>query len=406
MPWLDRLRALFKKEEPPAEPQREPEALVESEATRAARAIVEARYLDALSILKSARDHDEEASVVDAIVISLPESRQEEAAGWDALIVQLADVLVARGERRRACDQLKRAHTAAALVLRADLLCEGLEGAATSEELDLALSLYADALRIDIDAPGARERWERLRARLGRAVPDTQPALGATLLGSAPSLPFTLLREVARGGAGVVYEARAALGPAHARTVALKIAHQRSTAKSWIVHEAQTAVRFRGPGVVPILDVDPEEGWLAMAWAAGGSLRARLRSAHDVRVDEWLVPLLETLADVHAAGWIHGDLKPANVLFDERGRAWLGDFALARAIGDAATPGSAGYVSPERLAGAPCDPRDDVFAIGKILVELVERGADARLRAVADCCLAPAQVRLESAQKVLAALDR
>lgn len=392
MSLFSRFAALFRKKPPEVVEEPAPVAIEESIASKAAHAVSEQQYDEALSMLRSAQGGVDEAAVVDAIGFSLPEETPREA---DALVLALADVLVARGERTRACEQLKRTKTASARVLRADLLCEG---DATDEDLDLALSLYAEALREDLDAPGARERWERLRRRLGRGEAVAQPSMGATLLGPAGALPYTLIREVARGGSAVVYQATAQLLQGKSRTIALKLAHDRKSARTWLAHEARIAIRFRGPGVIPIFDVDPEEGWLAMAWADHGSLREKVREG---RTDPaFLRVLLSTLADVHAEGFVHGDLKPANVLFDAHARPWLGDFALARPIGDSATPGSAGYVSPERMKGAPCDPRDDVFAIGKILDELHVHAAVAR------SCLLPAAQRPATAKEVIELLER
>ncbi len=398
MSWLAKLRGLFAKKQPATETPEPPPVAIETAPMRAGHAVAEARFDDALVALRNARDSADEGHVLDAILLSLPEEPPH-TRGWDELVLLIADVLVARGDRARACEQLRRAHSTAAKILRADLLCDGTDGPATPEELDLALKLLSDALRDDIDAPGARERWERLRVRLGRGAESVVASFGATLLVDGPALPFTLVREVARGGSGVVYQARSAIG-AIERTVALKLAHQRSTARAFLAHEARIAVRFRGAGVVPIYDVDPEEGWLAMAWAGGGSLRARLRAGGPLGHARWLRRLVETLADIHRDGWVHGDLKPANVLFDDDGDVWLGDFALARTVGEPATPGSAGYVSPERLGGAPYDPRDDVFALGKILAELP--GTDASLQALAADCLASASERPATASDALA----
>lgn len=403
MSFFSRLRGLFSRKEKASEPAHDREQPVETAAMRAAAAVAAGRMDDALAAMRSARDTEDEAEVLDAILLSLPEIDPTQSSALphgDELILLVADILVARGDRARACEQLRRARSTAAKVLRADLLCEGVDGAATPEELDLALKLLSDVLRDDIDFPGARDRWERLRERMGRGGEKNQATIGATLLVDGPALPFTLVSEVARGGSGVVYRARSAIGPIE-RTVALKLAHQRSIARTYLAHEARIAVRFRGPGVVPILDVDPEEGWLAMAWAAGGSLRARLRSGERERAPRWLHALIATLADIHRDGWIHGDLKPANVLFDQDDGAWLGDFALARQRGEPATAGSAGYVSPERLGGASCDPRDDVFALGKILSEA---STDESLARVASACVAPAAQRPPDASEVLALL--
>lgn len=410
MAFWDRLRAVFRRE--PAtvvEPKKAQEEPRQTAVTRAAHATVTGQFRAAAAELRAARAAEGEALVLDAILISLPEEPPaNDDAAWDELVLLVADVLVARGDRKRACDLLRRARSVSAKVLRADLLSEGLDGAAKPEDLDLALTLLSEVLRADIDAPGARERWERLRVRLGRGGETTTATVGATLLVDAPSLPFTLLREVARGGAGVVYEARAKVGPVE-RIIALKLAHQRPSGRAEnLAYEAKIAVRFRGPNVVPILDVDPEEGWLAMAWAAGGSLRNKLRAPDDRELREplgWFGALVEVVAAVHRDGLVHGDLKPANVLFDDRGNPWLGDFGLARPFGDPNTAGSAGYVSPERLAKSPCDPRDDVFALGRILEDLsaVCPSLAAR-RDLVRACTGPLPSRPKDADALLASL--
>lgn len=403
MSLFDKIRAIFARKAEPAPQEPIKQEPVETAAMRAGHAIAEGRFDDALNMLRAARESADEASILDAILLSLPDEAPV-GASWDELILLIADILTQRGDRARACEQLRRARSMSAKVLRADLLCDGTDGPATPAELDLALSLLAEVLRENIDAPGARERWERLRIRLGRGGEISATAMGATLLVDGPALPFTLVREVARGGSGVVYEARSSILSIE-RTVALKLAHQRSTARTFLAHEARIASRFRGPGVVPILDVDPDEGWLAMAWAAGGSLRAHLRAGDDPILrdaERWLVALTSVLADIHREGWVHGDLKPANVLFDHDGEVWLGDFALARTCGEPATAGSAGYVSPERMSGAACDPRDDIFALGKIMLEVPTLATNARYAPIAERCVASAANRPEDARMVLA----
>jgi serine/threonine-protein kinase len=324
-------------------------------------------YDRAIRLLAGARGTLDEAAVLDAILISLPLPVDDaDRPIPEGVATALADVLVERGERGRAIDLLRRAAGIRARARLADLLGDD---RATAEELERALLLYADLLEHDPMAPGIHERWQRLRARLGRG-PVVRPApIGATLLSAGPATPFTIDREVARGGSGVVYRAREILAEGLERTIALKLAHAGAAARKNTLHEAQSATRFRGPGVVPIFDCDPEEGWIAMAWADRGSLRDALGDRSraplaDPRVA--LRPIVEALADLHRSGFVHGDVKPANVLFSSIGGAWLGDFALARAVGAPATAGSVGYLSPERLAGAPCHPRDDVYGLGKI----------------------------------------
>jgi serine/threonine-protein kinase len=406
-------------------------------------ALAARRFDDARALFARALDGDEEADVLETALAALssrtalasrdarsaPAALAEPAdvddAALDRFRIRLAEALVARGARVRASDVLAEATTPAAWMLRADLLAEGLSGAGsapTSHDLDRALALLGRALRADFDAPGVRERWERLRVRVGGGPAAAPVDVGATLLVSGKALPYLLRREVARGGAGVVYEAEERLGPV-ARTIALKLAHAGGTSREQLGHEARLAVRFRGPAVVPIFDVDPDAGWLATPWMAGMSLRERLRApltpAHHTGASDaphsfdaspalslsplaWLVPVVEALCDVHAAGWVHGDVKPANVLFDAEGGAWLSDFALARPIGAASTPGSAGYVSNERIAGAPASPRDDVFGVGRIVEALIDAGwgGDARhhlariaARATAEAASRPVDAR-------------
>ncbi len=107
-----------------------------------------------------------------------------------------------------------------------------------------------------------------------------------------------------------------------------------------------------------------------MEWAPLGALRARIQAgdtASLLPIARWALPLAEALARVHAAGWVHHDVKPANVLLRAADDPLLTDFGTARRIGEPSPPGSMGYVSPERLAGRASDPRDDVYGYGRII---------------------------------------
>src|SRR5262249_44783968 len=140
--------------------------------------------------------------------------------------------------------------------------------------------------------------------------------------------PFRLLREVARGGAGVVYEAEdAVLG----RRLAFKLYHGRGADRAVLEREARSAAALAGPGIMRVFDAAPGEGWPALEWVARGSVRDVLRTGDLTPlapVARWARPLARALARVHAEGLVHADMKPANVLLRQPHDPVLGDFGI------------------------------------------------------------------------------
>ncbi|MEJ7728922.1 MAG: protein kinase [Polyangiaceae bacterium] len=92
-----------------------------------------------------------------------------------------------------------------------------------------------------------------------------------------------------------------------------------------------------------------------------------------VPMERWARPLARALARVHAADLVHADVKPANVLLRQPSEPVLGDFGIARPRGAPSEGGSPGYLSPERLGGRASDPRDDVYAYGRVLEDVLAR---------------------------------
>jgi hypothetical protein len=343
---------------------------------------------EALALFRVLRASPEEARAIDAVLAAAVGRKIPESVR-----VTVAAALADRGEHERALDLLRPAGAGdgastspAARLLAADL-------SAASGRVSEALALIERVLLVDLDYPGARERHGRWRAQLGLTPPrGLQPDPSAvTVVSREPDAPFLLLREVARGGAGAVYEAEdRELG----RRVALKVYHHPERDRAQLLHEARVAAALAGKGILRVLDADPDHGWLALEWAPLGSLRALLRASDREflsPVGRWAIPLAEAVAKVHAAGWVHHDLKPANVLLAAPDRPILADFGTARRVGEPSPPGSLGYVSPERLGGRPSDPRDDVFGFGRVLEDALAamgplEGASRAWREIASTC--------------------
>lgn len=282
------------------------------------------------------------------------------------LLCLAAELFNRRGDAEGALRLLDGLDEPRGWLLEADLRAERGQHAA-------ALALVERALAYSIDAPGALERVRRWRPQKSVTPGAQQPTL---LAAAAPHPSLRITSEAGRGGAATVYQAEdTALG----RTVALKVYHRPERAREHLLREARMAVRFSGNGVVRVFDVAPDSGWLAMEWAARGSLRQCLeRSPREIPpLDATLHALVATLARIHAAGHVHADIKPGNILFRTDATVLLSDFGLSVPLGAAHLGQSAGYAPPERLEGGTAAAADDVYAVGRVLGEMIDAGASA-----------------------------
>ncbi|MBL8748674.1 MAG: protein kinase [Planctomycetes bacterium] len=203
--------------------------------------------------------------------------------------------------------------------------------------------------------------------------------------------PFRLVRELGRGGMGVVHEAhQTSLG----RRVALKVLGTGATLTAAQVarfrREALVLARLDHSHVVRVVDVGENDGrhWLAMELVDGCSLAEHLdrlrtdRAAHrgELRsLVQGVAQIAEALQHVHDAGILHRDVKPSNLLLHRDGRWLLSDFGLARddsaptvtRVG--ATVGTPNYMSPEQVVAATTTltPGSDVFSLGATLYECI-----------------------------------
>ncbi len=321
----------------------------------------------------------------------------------DPLRVAVAEVLCLRGEDPRALEQLLPVRSSGGLLLQADLH-------AGRGDYPSALGAIERVLARDLGAPGARERHARWAALSGALVRPVRHLDEPTLLAPEPSgTNFRITREVARGGAGTVYEATDdVLG----RKVAFKVSHRGADDGAMLEREVRLAARFRGRGVVRVYDASPKQGWVAFEWVDQGSLREWLRSG---RADElwpvgrWAIPLARVLGRVHDAGWVHADIKPANVLLRAVDEPILTDFGIARPRGSELSGGSLGYMSPERLAGGGAAESEDMYGFGRLIEDVVEATGNEpapALVALLTRCLGPEAGRPTSVATLLELLQR
>jgi hypothetical protein len=195
--------------------------------------------------------------------------------------------------------------------------------------------------------------------------------------------PYLLLRELGRGGMGIVYAARhAQLG----RDVALKVmSADLGTADAQAVarfrREAETAGRLRHPGIVQVHDFGQAGGqlYLAMDLVEGESLASRLKRGPLpwAEAGALLLQVTRAVAHAHAAGVLHRDLKPDNILIDASGCPRVTDFGIARDLSDARERltrtgqmlGTPAFMPPEQASGekAFVGPASDVYALGATL---------------------------------------
>ncbi|HUS31629.1 MAG TPA: protein kinase [Kofleriaceae bacterium] len=145
------------------------------------------------------------------------------------------------------------------------------------------------------------------------------------------------------------------------------------------VREARLASTLRHPSLVEVYDVSVERGFLVMEYLPGGSLAARLGAGERLtapQVRRMAFDIIGGLEAAHHRGVVHRDVKPANIFFDARGTAKLGDFGVAHLVdlGQTQTGGLIGtlaYMSPEQITGASISISADLYALGVTLFEVI-----------------------------------
>jgi hypothetical protein len=189
--------------------------------------------------------------------------------------------------------------------------------------------------------------------------------------------PYQLLGRLGAGGMGRVYLGMSAAG----RPVAVKIVHAELAAdpefRARFSSEVAAARKVSGlfTALVVDADVDAPVPWLATAYVAGSSLSEAVRNRGPLTAGSLLslaAGLAKSLTAIHAAGVVHGDLKPSNVLLALDGPRVI-DFGISQAA--EVTPlaraglvvGTPSFMSPEQAAGKDVGPLSDVFSLGAVL---------------------------------------
>ncbi|MGH8324078.1 MAG: protein kinase domain-containing protein, partial [Steroidobacteraceae bacterium] len=215
-----------------------------------------------------------------------------------------------------------------------------------------------------------RQSFARAMWRTSVAGRDAQRFGGAFIRG---------YRQVRRIATGTISDLYLGESEAAGALVALKVARDRHVEHSELddsfrrfLQEYEIVQRIRSPGIVQLYDlgVSDEHAWLVMEYFAAGDLRARMRAGLSVRRALYnSISIARALQAIHAAGVLHRDLKPGNVMLRDDGGIALIDFglskdaALAREVTDRGMIfGTPHYMSPEQGHGEPIDGRSDLYS--------------------------------------------
>jgi serine/threonine-protein kinase len=195
---------------------------------------------------------------------------------------------------------------------------------------------------------------------------------------------YEVMRQIGTGGMASIWAARdQVLG----RWVAIKVLGDNLAEQPRFVErferEARLAASLSGHShVITIYDVGEHEGrpFIVMEHLSGGTVADRLRSGRrppPAEAIEWLRQTASALDFAHERGVVHRDVKPQNLLFDDRGRLVVGDLGIARAAFENRLTtsgelfGTAAYMAPEQVDGDPGSPASDRYSLGVVAFELL-----------------------------------
>jgi serine/threonine protein kinase/tetratricopeptide (TPR) repeat protein len=272
----------------------------------------------------------------------------------------------------------------------AKIFSDAPKGLCTACVLETALGIFPDAIAADdlsavalvkADDPG---RVDELSCDNPKPTSSVKEAVrAATMLGELGD--YELLEEIGRGGQGVVFRARQ---KSLNRIVALKVISLGQWASKAHLKrfrlEAEAAAKLEHPGIVPIHEVGERDGscYFSMKFVEGGQLDevARREPMPIRRAVELIANVARTVHYAHEHSILHRDIKPGNILLDQKGEPHLTDFGLARLVESESSVtqtldvlGTPSYMAPEQAVGnnAAVSNATDVYGLGAVLYQLL-----------------------------------
>jgi serine/threonine-protein kinase len=204
---------------------------------------------------------------------------------------------------------------------------------------------------------------------------------------------YQIVEKLGEGGMGVVYKARDLRLD---RFVCIKILHPEQvkdeSRKQRFIQEAKAASSLNHPNIVTIHEIDWADGtdFMVMEFVAGKTLQQLIPGGGMPVADvlKYAIPIARALAAANAAGIIHRDVKPGNIIVGANGIVKVLDFGLAKLTApetsaadetqtrtahteEGSIVGTAAYMSPEQAQGKPVAARSDIFSFGAMLYEMI-----------------------------------